>query len=144
MSVEARKPVADLKCGPGGVSHSIKTDGIPVWLRCRQNVKMRYSFIKAHWHPGTDPQQRDAQLLLLCPVCGEQERQMRIPGELIALAPSPGKTFQYELLAEPEAVDVPNLKEPAFNTVKLSIVEDMGCAHCRQMFRLTDNTLHLI
>jgi len=141
MKLERQKPVADLKwSNESGLSYGVKADGIPVWLKCRPNDKMRFSYIKGLWHPGNQPDQSDSQFLLVCPSC---EAELRIPGSKVASVEHGGKTFQYELLSCPVAVQVPKQEEPRFNTLRLSIVEDMGCVACRQMFRITDNTLYL-
>lgn len=142
MTIKTRKPVAEMSWSKHqGMTYGVKADGIPVWLECRSNDKARFSFIKGLWHPGDQQDQSDSQFLLVCPAC---EAQLRIPGTGAASVQHGGKTFQYELLGKPVAVRVPDQAEPQFNTLRLSIAEDIGCPACRQMFRITDNTLHLI
>lgn len=132
-SIVQPKPVAFLQWEDpqkqsegGGMTYGARAQGIPLWLRCREDSFI-FSWIRAMLHPGTGP--GDAQLLLVCPRCGQQ---LRIPGHY--------KTFQWEQLPSPRAVPVPG-NPTAVNVVRITVVEPMGCPRCKQGFKLVENVI---
>ena len=96
---------------------------------------MQFSFMKSRLHPGTKPE--DAQLILICPLCGKNSgQQLRVNGS--------EKTFQWEALKEPMPLPITfdDNPEEAVQTVMITILEPMGCPTCKRFFRITENILH--
>ena len=115
-----------------GMNYGVEAKDIAVWLRCHED-SMQFSVMKARLHPGTSP--KTAMLLIACPMCGRTTgQQLRIPGS--------DKTFQWELLPEPRPVGISDVPEDEMQTIRISVMEDMGCPVCKRYFKLTDNVLH--
>ena len=121
-----------------GMEMGIQTQDIPVWLMCKED-SMQFSFMKARFHPGTDPS--NAQLIIICPLCGKTtNQQLRISGA--KKEDGSKKTIQYYVLPEPMPVPISDCPEDAVQSVVLSVVEVLGCPTCGRRFKITENVLH--